>query len=450
MLNIYLYHPQKKTITFFKIENHKIISPKTILHNGNTQTKIKKQEFNYSPENNFNDHTPHPKKNSKIVLPESTYKQKVEKVQNKVVFVTNLLNKNQKKVIQNKIKQDTLDNKEINQNQLKDEITPQPLYHIKETKNEVKTEEKKPEPIYQEQKFFDYRHPLKTYFEQYTPHSEYLWVVDDKEYVHTTPQNSKIKLHNTVFVDKYGKPTQGDIVLEFKELTNGIEFLKANINTNINEELKHAYRIWYISAKQKNKPVFLGVNTVITVQISSSKHLSFHFGKRNFNGEIEWKPIPQNQVEKVEIMKTKKQGKIYEYYCNLSELGWIAAFYEPHKEPKNVLINLKSPSEVSANQIVAYYVDSQTNYTFTNINQVSFITSKGTQIIKKVKKYAQGILFEGHIPSNYQQGKIIVLAYNKGNYYFAQTKINAHKERIEEMELSPVKENEINEYLCKD
>lgn len=444
LLNVYVYQPEKKTITFFKIENHKLVPPKTIVHKHNTP-KNEQQEKKDEKKQNVVPIIPQTPQQPKTIIPQNT--------ENKIVTPKIYNHKPQftKKpdlkttVIAHNTKTDT----KIEKDEIKELPFTQPLYHIKESKTEDKNEVKKPEVIYYEQKFFEYRHPLKTYFEQNTPHSQYLWIVDDKDYIHTTSQNSKIKLHNTVFVDKYGKNIQGDAVLEFKELLDGNSMFKANVNTSTDKKQKRAHQIWYINAKQKNKSVFLGANTVITIETQSKQELSFYIGKRNYSGEIEWKPVSKNQVEKTEILTTnKKQGKIYHYYCNLSELGWVAAFYEEDKEQKPVIVNVKSPSDVSPNEISVYYIDEKTNYPLYGTNQTSFLTSKRLKIAKKVKKYTQGNLFEGHIYTH-SKGKIIAIGYDKGNYYFAQTNITFHKEQIE-LNLLPVKETEINQYICKD
>ncbi|MDW8301508.1 MAG: hypothetical protein RML38_03530 [Bacteroidia bacterium] len=332
--------------------------------------------------------------------------------------------------------------------EVKEEFTVQPLYHLKEKKEDTKKDIQKPEPIYHEQKLFDYKHPLKQYFEQYTAHSEYLWVDDDKDYIHTTSNHSKIKLHNTIFVDKYGKRIEGEAVLEFKELSHGTDFIKANVSTNVQDELKYAHQIWYVAAKQKNNPIFLGPNTVITIQTISEQPLHFYIGKHSFNGEIEWKPIPEQQIKKVALPTHKKKEKKYEYYCNLSELGWVAAFYEPKKQAKTISVNIKEPFDLPINQVMVCYIDEKTNYLFRNTNSFSVVTPKRTQLMKKIKKYAQGNIFEGKVPPSSKEGKIIAMAYYKGNYYFAQTD-NIHKEQID-LKLLPTTENEINQYLCKD
>lgn len=447
LINIYVYHPERKTITFFKVENNKIIPPKTILHHAEQPKPTQKTKKNEVEKE---------KKNTEILpLPN---KPQPPKITNDIIKPDPKNDNNKVAITQNKIKQQpkTTFNKELNPNtpekvekqneEIKDFPFIQPLYHVKENKNEVKTETKKPESIHHEQKFFEYRHPLKTYFEHNVPHSEYLWVVDDKDYIHTTSQNSKIKLHNTVFVDKYGQTIKGDAVLEFKELLDGKSMFKANVNTSLDKNQKRAHQIWYINAMQKRVPIFMGPNTVITIQTQSKEPLSFYIGKRGFTGEIEWKPVPENQIEKIELHTSKKQGKIYEYYCNLSELGWVAAFYEDNKEYKPVIVNVKAPAEVSANEISVYYIADKTNYLFHNVNQVSFITSHRIKLARKIKKYTQGNLFEGNILTH-PKGKVVAIAYDKGNYYFAQSTL--HKEQIE-LNLLPVKETEINEYICND
>ncbi len=445
LMNIYVYQPEKKTITFFKVEDHKIVPPKTIVHNKHHTEK---------PENRKNEKKDTEKK-SKTVSPDTPQEPNNTRdvfIKTEIIPKTNNSTITSNNTYKNPVKDTKIENTPIKQEKQNEEVRElpftQPLYHIKENNVAVKNEVKKPEVVHHEQKFFEYRHALKTYFEQNTPHSEYLWIVDDKDYVHTTSQNSKIKLHNTIFVDKYGKTVQGEVVLEFKELLNGKSMFKANVNTNLDKNQKRAHQIWYISAIQKKKPVFMGANTVITVQTQSKEPLSFYIGKRNFNGEIEWKPVSENQIEKIELNTGKKQNKMYEYYCNLSELGWVAAFYEESKKYKPLTVNVKAPSDVSANEISVYYIGEKTNYPLYNTNQFSLITNNRSRLARKIKKYTQGNLFEGNILEN-SKGKIIAIAYDKGNYYFAQTSIYVHKEQIE-LNLLPVKQTEINEYICND
>lgn len=439
LMNIYVYQPDKKTITFFKVEDHKIIPPKIITHDNKHIEKPKSIEKNNNKETNVLPiYTP---KQPNNITNEVTKKTEITLPKNNKTTNPIISDKNTK--LTNNIQEQEKQNED-----LKELPFTQLLYHTKENNVVVKNEVKKPEVVHHEQKFFEYRHALKTYFEQNTPHSEYLWIVDDKDYVHTTSQNSKIKLHNTVFVDKYGKTVQGEVVLEFKELLNGKSMFKANVNTNLDKNQKRAHQIWYVSAMQKRKPVFMGANTVITVQTQSKEPLSFYIGKRNFNGEIEWKPVSENQVERIELNTGKKQNKMYEYYCNLSELGWVAAFYEENKKYKPLIVNVKAPSDVSANEISVYYIGEKTNYPLYNTNQFSFITNNRSRLTRKIKKYTQGNLFEGNI-MEHSQGKVVAIAYNKGNYYFAQITVNAHKEQTE-LNLLPVKETEINEYICND
>jgi len=468
LLNVYVYQPEKKTITFFKVENHKIVPPTTIVHKHNTQKQKPKSIEHKETEKPKSTENKETRKKTENIKPDpqprkannTPQKTEVTPKLNNNTLVNTVLTYKQTDKNNIKPKNTAVESKQVEKqpDEVKNFPFIQPLYHIKKTKTDSNPETKKLEAIYHEEKFFDYHHALKSYFERNVPHSEYLWIIDDKDYVHTTSQNSKIKLHNTVFVDKYGHKIQGEAVLEFKELVNGKDMFKANVNTSIDKKLKQAHQVWYIGAKQKNKTVFMGQNTLISIEVQSLENLVFYMGKRNYNGEIEWKPVPKNQVQKIPVSIIKKRGILYEYYCNLSELGWVAAFYEENKDSKEkenkeikpLSVSIKASNEISSNEISVYYIDDKANYPLQNLTQTTPLTSYRNTLARKIKKYTQGNLFEGNIPvQNRNKGKIIALAYDKGNYYFAQTNINVHKEQIE-LNLLPVKETEINQYICND
>lgn len=451
LINIYVYQPEKRTITFFKIENQKVVPPQTIIHKHNLEkpqpksnegTK-EKEITNEKQKNNEKLNYNHNEPRKLEIKQDIRIPNKVEN-EKKLEKHTNTKHTKIEKPIRSEKQTDVV------KTDLKDIILPQPLYHVKKTDNEKKPDNKKPEIIYHKEKLFEYQHTIKDYFEQNTPHSEYLWVANNEDYIHTTAHSSKIKLHNPVFVNKYNKKVEGDVVVEFKEIVNKSDLFKSNVNTSIDKKPKRIHKVWYINAQQKHKPIFLGANTVITIQTQSTEELGFCTGKRNYMGEIEWQPINKNQIEKVEVItgKGRKSSKQYEYYCNIADLGWIAAFYEKDEESKPVLVNVKAPSELSANEISVYYLDENINYSLYNANQIAPVTNKRFKLVRKIKQYTQGNIFEGSI-IHANTGKIIAIGYDKGKYYFAQTFTNAHKGQIE-LNLLPIKESEINHYICND
>ena len=194
------------------------------------------------------------------------------------------------------------------------------------------------------------------------------------------------------FNDEDGRPYEGEVLFELKEVYTKTEMIKNKLSTTSNGELLVSGGMFYISAQTKDgKELTLKKDIQLCAKLlESQKAYEDFYGERNPDGSLNWQRNVQHSSGGVGMSERHCMNN---YLTTIQNLGWINCDY---------FYNGKRDGEIA---IQSKEKDLMVNFIFDELNSIMSFT-----------KVEEGYKLSS-IPLN-QKGKIIAYKENGQNILY--------------------------------
>ena len=199
-------------------------------------------------------------------------------------------------------------------------------------------------------------------------------------------QGGVILVNPQSFVDEAGKPVQGKIDIEFREVQEAKDFVKSRISTVSDGKILQTAGSYFVGASQNGKALQVNPKSgglfIAIPALKKDKGMQFFVGEKTASGDVNWKPNATKET-KLE-MPSPPMKELEELKLSLND----ALLADEYNNTKDFVDNINANFVLKGSD----YVQKVQNTSSTSTFKAAFVETmrRKLQLIAWAKDYVKG------------------------------------------------------------